>query len=54
MSPLVSPEPETDSDGPDRRFVFQGTEELEVRILVQARPGQDIRLVMSTTVDKDL
>ncbi|XP_068505226.1 gephyrin b isoform X2 [Syngnathus scovelli] len=24
-------------------FVFQGTEELEVRILVQARPGQDIR-----------
>lgn len=26
-------------------FVLQGTEELEVRILVQARPGQDIRLV---------
>lgn len=23
--------------------VFQGTEELEVRIMVQARPGQDIR-----------
>lgn len=26
--------------------VFQGTEELEVRILVQARPGQDIRFVL--------
>lgn len=29
--------------GFERWFVFQGTEELEVRILVQARPGQDIR-----------
>lgn len=28
---------------PEPGFVFQGTEELEVRILVQARPGQDIR-----------
>lgn len=26
-----------------RSGVFQGTEELEVRIMVQARPGQDIR-----------
>lgn len=26
-------------------FFEKGTEELEVRILVQARPGQDIRLV---------
>lgn len=32
-------------DWSDGRFVLQGTEELEVRILVQARPGQDIRLV---------
>uniref|UniRef100_A0A8C7LBW4 Gephyrin a n=1 Tax=Oncorhynchus kisutch TaxID=8019 RepID=A0A8C7LBW4_ONCKI len=38
------------ADGPGDRFIIgesqagqQGTEELEVRILVQARPGQDIR-----------
>lgn len=26
-------------------WVLQGTEELEVRIMVQARPGQDIRYI---------